>query len=227
MTQDTADKGLVMSAVAVVNRELADPGAVRSLIATVFKDFDEQLLRKACTEIAMRGYDFKDILDKKIYAIKYGTGYSLVQSINDVRAIAMRSGQIGKSAPQFEVDAAGKPISCSVTVKRAHGGEIGEYTSLVFFKEYTTGKNQWATKPMTMIAKVAEMHALRSAFPEELSLAYVEEEYEQQKPDRFGGVVLPDPKATTAEVEIEVIPEPATSMTTAEAIIGKRAELKQ
>ena len=31
-----------------------------------------------------------------------------------------------------------------------------------------------------MIAKVAEMHALRAAFPEELAQAYVEEEYERE-----------------------------------------------
>lgn len=227
MKNEVANKGLVMSAVSVMNTELADPGAMKALIATSFKGFEPEKVKQACLEIMMRGYSFKDILEKKIYAIKYGDGYSLVQSINDVRAIAMRSGQIGKGAPEFTVDEKGNPVTCSVTVKRALNGDIGEYTSLVYFKEYTTGKNQWATKPMTMIAKVAEMHALRSAFPEELSLAYVEEEFERpEKPDRFGGVVLPDPRATIAEVEVEATPEPPTSMTTAEAIIGKRAELK-
>jgi len=91
----------------------------------------------------------------------------------------MRSGQVGKSEPRFELDTNGNVLSCSITVKRKVGDYVGDYSSLVFFKEYTTGKNLWASKPMTMIAKVAEMHALRMAFPEELSQAYIEEEYQQ------------------------------------------------
>ena len=62
---------------------------------------------------------------------------------------------------------------------------VGDYSATVFFSEYyKTGKNGkpslWDTKPRTMIAKVAEMHALRMACPEELSKAYIEEDYDQE-----------------------------------------------
>ena len=53
---------------------------------------------------------------------------------------------------------------------------VGDYTAKVYFTEYSTGRNLRNTKPRTMIAKVAEMHALRSAFPEEMAQQYVEEE---------------------------------------------------
>jgi signal recognition particle GTPase len=49
----------------------------------------------------------------------------------------------------------------------------------VYFKEFSTGRNLWLSKPRVMIAKVAEMHALRKACPEELAQAYTEEEIEQ------------------------------------------------
>ena len=124
----------------------------------------------------MRGFEFKDFLDKNIYAVPFGGSYSLITSIDYARKVGMRSGVVGKSAPVYQ-EQDGKIISCSVTIKKEIKGLIGDFTSLVFFDEYNTGRNQWASKPRTMIAKVAEMHALRMACPEELSQAYSEEEY--------------------------------------------------
>jgi len=45
--------------------------------------------------------------------------------------------------------------------------------------EYSTGKSNWAKIPGTMICKVAEVHALRSAFPSEFQGMYSEEEMDQ------------------------------------------------
>lgn len=173
------------SIVIAANRELSaqtsDPASMRALVATVFKGFkDEKVVKQACLEAMMRGYSFQDIVNKKIYAIPFGGGYSLVQSISDVRAIAMRSGQVGKKAPEFLEDNEGKLVSCTVTVLRRVDGYVGEYTATVFFEEYNKGKDNWLNKPRTMISKVAEMHALRMAFPEELSQAYVEEEFDKE-----------------------------------------------
>ncbi len=67
---------------------------------------------------------------------------------------------------------------CRVYIK---GYEHPEYTA-VSFEEYagrkTNGElnNQWATKPATMIRKVAIVHALREAFPEETAGMYAAEE---------------------------------------------------
>lgn len=163
-----------------IGKQLATKEVANALLQTTFKGFSEMNMRKAIFEGMMRGFSFKDFLEKNVYAIPYGQTYSLVNSIDYTRKIAMRSGLAGKSEPIFEEDETGAPKSCKITIKRHANGTMGEYTAKVYFKEYSTGRNLWVTKPHTMIAKVAEMHALRSAFPEEMAQVYVEEEFEKE-----------------------------------------------
>lgn len=164
-----------------INTQLSNEKVSKALLATTFKGLDQVNMKKAMMEGMMRGYTFKDFLEKNIYAIPFKDGYSLISSIDHARKIAMRSGLAGKSEPKYVEDEKGNIVSCTVTVKRNVGGVIGDYTATVYFKEYTTGRNLWTTKPRTMIAKVAEMHSLRSAFPEEMAQQYVEEEMESEK----------------------------------------------
>ncbi|KKM18388.1 hypothetical protein LCGC14_1666160 [marine sediment metagenome] len=163
-----------------VNKQLADPETFNTLVLTTFKGIDAQQIKTAIMEGMMRGFSFKDFLEKNIYAVPFSGKYSLVTSIDYARKVGMRSGIVGKLAPEYE-EKDGKIISCTVTVKRKVNEYVGEYTARVFFVEYyKAGKNGypslWDSKPHTMIAKVAEMHALRMACPEELSQNYVEEE---------------------------------------------------
>lgn len=183
-----------------IERQIADPETAKALIETTFKGLAPETMKKAILEGVIRGYTFKDFLEKNIYAIKYGDGYSLVTSVDNNRKIGMKSGIIGTSAPVYEMSdektACGipKPISCTITVKRKiDANSIGEFTAQVFFDEYyKEGKtwngeykpSMWDQKPRTMIAKVAEMHALRKACPEELAQAYIEEEFQKEtKPE--------------------------------------------
>lgn len=53
------------------------------------------------------------------------------------------------------------------------------YYSEVPLAEYSTGKSNWQKMPGTMISKVAEMHALRGAFPQEFQGMYSSEEMDQ------------------------------------------------
>lgn len=160
-----------------INRQLADPKVANALLETTFKDFTVENMKKAIMEGVIRGFEFKNFLQKDVYAIKYGTGYSLITSIDYSRKIAMKSNVVGIGKPEYIMAEDGKTIiSCCITVKRKVGSTIGDFSAEVYFEEYNTGKNLWLTKPRTMIAKVAEMHALRKACPEELSIAYVEEE---------------------------------------------------
>ena len=126
----------------------------------------------------MRGFTFQNFLEKDVYAIPFGNEYSLHTSIDHARKVGMSSGVIGKSAPEYVYGKDNAIVSCSITIKRAlpKMEHVGEYTATVFFTEYTTGKNLWASKPHTMLAKVAEMHALRMACPKEMSQLYVQEE---------------------------------------------------
>lgn len=165
-----------------INKELGDPETLKSLLDVTFNGMEASVMKRALMDGMIRGFTFKDFLEKNVYAIPYGSKYSLVTSIDYSRKIGMRSGVIGVTEPVYEMEADGKtPIACAVTVKRRVGQDIGEYTAKVYFNEYSTNQNLWKTKPRTMIAKVAEMHALRKACPEELSQSFVEEEF--QKPE--------------------------------------------
>lgn len=157
-----------------INKELTAETS-RALLATTFKGLTPVVMKQAIMEGMMRGFSFKDFLEKNVYAIPFSGGYSLITSIDYARKIGMRNGVVGISEPTFEEKGDGM-ISCTVTVKRKVEDYIGEYSAKVYFDEYNTGRNLWKTKPRTMIAKVAEMHALRKACPEELSQAYTEEE---------------------------------------------------
>jgi len=158
-----------------ISTELAKPEIQKALVETTFKGLTIQNMQKAIMEGMIRGFEFKDFLEKNVYAIPYGQSYSLVTSVDYARKIGMRSNVVGVGEPVYETDGT-NIIACSITVKRKIGEYVGEYTAKVYFNEYTTGKNLWTSKPRTMIAKVAEMHALRKACPEELSQSYVEEE---------------------------------------------------
>lgn len=166
-----------------ISEELKDPAILRALLKTTFAGLEESVARQAIFEGMIRGFTFKDFLEKNVYAIPYGSKYSLVTSIDYSRKIGMKSGVVGKSAPSFTYDENGQVQSCAITIKRRVGKDIGEYTAEVYFDEYTTGKNLWASKPRTMLAKVAEMHALRMACPEEMSQLYTEDELAKEKDD--------------------------------------------
>lgn len=176
---------LVTQYKAEINAQLEDKEALNSLMEITFKGLTPQLAKRAMLEGYMRGHTFTDFLNKNVYAIPYKNyktqevTYTLITSIDYAR---QKVKNLGKSAPVFTYyDEERKNIeSCSVTVKRKVDGEIGEWTATVYFDEYTTGKNLWISKPRTMIAKVAEMHALRMAAPQELAKAYAEEEFDKE-----------------------------------------------
>ena len=72
------------------------------------------------------------------------------------------------------------------------------YYSEVPLAEYSTGKSNWQKMPGTMITKVAEMHALRGAFPQEFQGMYSSEEMDQaqQQPSQpVRATVEPAPPA--------------------------------
>ncbi len=178
MNKENSTKSLVLLN-KEIGKELADPAVGRALLATTFKGLSEQSMKQAIFEGMIRSFKFKDFLEKNVYAIPFKDGYSLVTSIDYSRKIGMKSGVVGKSAPQYEMDGK-KLVACTITIKRRVGQDIGEYTATVYFDEYSTGKNLWMNKPRTMLAKVAEMHALRMACPEELSQTYTEEELDKE-----------------------------------------------
>lgn len=196
-----------------ITTQLANKEVLKALVATTFKGLSEVIVPQAMLEGMIRGYTFKDFLEKNIYAVKFGPGYSLVTSIDHNRKIGMASGIVGTDEPIYEMTdektASGipKPLSAKVTVHRMIDGHVGAFTGKVYFDEYYKegstweGKykpSMWDAKPRTMLAKVAEMHALRKACPEKLSQAYVEEE-------RAAEVIHVVPELTSHKAKLEAV----------------------
>lgn len=167
-----------------IKKELGNANVMKALVATTFKGLAVPQIYLAVQEGILRGFEFKDFLEKNVYAIPFKEGYSLITSIDYARKIAMRSGLAGKSAPVYSFKEDGSLDTCTITIKRNVDGHIGDYTAMVYFGEYSTGRNLWVSKPKTMLAKVAEMHALRAGFPEEMAKQYIEEEIQkEEKPE--------------------------------------------
>lgn len=175
----------------IANKEIMD-----TLIKTTFKGLQPAVVKSAIVEGMLRGFTFKDFLEKNIYAIKFGDGYALVTSIDNNRKIGMKGGIVGTDEPIYVMSESKTPADipmpekATVTVHKMINGYVGKFTATAYFDEYYKagstwdGKykpSMWDTKPRTMIAKVAEMHALRKACPEELAQSYVEEEMDKEQ----------------------------------------------
>lgn len=94
------------------------------------------------------------------------------------------------------------------------------YRVEVSFSEYVGKKKdgtingQWASKPATMIVKVAEVQALRKAFPGTLGQLYVAEEKGVEEPGgEFGEVIQADQRPQESIEAAETPTETATSPT--------------
>lgn len=144
-----------------------------------FPMLDQKYVVPAVREAVAKGLTVGDFLKKDVYAVPFKTGYALVEAIGRIRKIGAKNGVVGSNEPVFE-EKDGQIVSCSVTVKKKIDEYIGEFTAKVYFKEYSSSKHNWQTMPRTMITKVAEMHALRKACPEDLSQSFVEEEFDAQ-----------------------------------------------
>jgi phage recombination protein Bet len=149
-----------------------------------------------------------DPLSKQISLIPFGGVWQMIVTIDGYRAIAEQTGAYaGMDAPVFtyegdERTAAGKriPDSATVTVYKLINGVKYPFSAMVFWEEYSTGKNNWNTMPRTMLAKVAESHALRKAFPAVLSGTYTGEEMEQAAIETTARVVeMPQQRSSPAQ----------------------------
>lgn len=116
-------------------------------------------------------------LAKEIYAWKQQGKIIFVTSIDGFRKKAGESGRYnGRTAPEW-MDEAGAwhtawigqkpPVACRVGVRMAGVSEPTYAT--VMMREFGKDTPTWKAMPAHMLAKVAESHALRTAFPDQLA----------------------------------------------------------
>jgi len=121
---------------------------------------------------------------KSVYDVSY------VTSIDGYRIIAHRTGDFaGIDEPDYKYTDKGILTHCTLKVYRKSSER--PFAATVKMTEYNTGKNLWSKMPETMIAKVAEAHALRKAFPQDLSGIYTTDEMEQAKQDNPAAPPVP------------------------------------
>lgn len=140
--------------------------------------------------------------NREIYCIERGGKWGVQISIDGFRLIAERTGTYeGQTTPEFSADgerwttawaADGPPAFARVGVYRKGWREplvaVARYSAYVPMNDEWEGGRKtgrkvpspmWAKMPDVMLAKVAEMLALRKAFPNDLSGLYGTEEMEQ------------------------------------------------
>jgi phage recombination protein Bet len=155
-----------------------------------------------------------------VYIIKYGDEPARIQAGKEAftkRAAANpdfegfeggivyadASGRINKRAGSAYYPSVGETLVggwCNVYVK----GKRPFYDE-VPLQEYNTGRNLWKSKPATMIRKVALVHALREAFPNDFAGLYSEEEM-SDGPQREQAA----PQATQVAAKVEPVAAPAS-----------------
>lgn len=128
-----------------------------------------------------------DPIAKQIYAMNIGGKWSIVTGIDGFRKIAQESGEYrGQTPVQWTGDGVtwvdawltkDAPKAARVGVYRA--GYAEPLMQVVTFAEFGKTSGQWRTMPAHMLAIRAESHALRRAFPAQMSGIYTAEDMEQ------------------------------------------------
>lgn len=164
-----------------------------------------------------------DPIARQIYAICRKGRWNIQVSIDGARLVAERSGGYeGQTPAQWTADgrewvdvwlAKDAPAAARVGVYRA-GFREAVY-GVARFSEYNAGGPMWQKMPATMIAKCAEMLALRKAFPQDLSGLYSTEEMDQAgQPQQSAREAAPAPREEApadAVIDAEVVEDDPTA----------------
>jgi phage recombination protein Bet len=168
---------------------------IKNTVAKGATDNELKLFLYRCKEIGL-----DPLKPGQIFFIKYGTGPgTIVIGRDGFRARAAAIGLHTGTKVGIIRDDKGSCLGAWCEVYRKDWKEPAREE--VSLKEYDTGKGQWAKMPETMIKKVAEVAALRMAFPDQLSGLYSTDEMDQATPMKQEAVRLPI--KTLADIEAE------------------------
>lgn len=191
-----------MSDLALKHNEI-DMALVARTVAKGCSSDELQLFGAICKRTGL------DPFARQIYAIKRGGVMTTQVSIDGARLVAQRSGEYAGQVGPFWCGADGvwvdvwlaktPPMAAKVGVRRS--SFVDPLFAVAIWSEYAqTQGNMWAKFPSVMLAKCAEMIALRRAFPAELSGLYSTEEMSQAD-DHVAVSVMQAPVVATRKVE--------------------------
>ena len=175
------------------------PAQIKLIKDTVAKNASDDELKLFLYRCQEMGLD--PLKPGQIFFIKYGNGPgTIVIGRDGFRSRAIQTGKHVGTKTGLLYDESGKLSGAWAEVFRSDW--LQPARDEVLLEEYNTGKAQWQKMPATMIKKVAEVSALRMAFPEELSGLYSQEEMDQAKPAPMPGT----------ETILDVVTKPAVTM---------------
>jgi phage recombination protein Bet len=127
-----------------------------------------------------------DPFSKQIYAIKRSNKLTIMTSIDGLRSIAERTGELDGSSTEWCGDdgiwadvwlGSKPPAAAKTTIWRK--GSTHPFVGTALFRDYNANQGMWNKMPAAMIAKCSESLALRKSFPHNLSGLYSVDEMEQ------------------------------------------------
>ena len=151
-----------------------------------------------------------DPFSRQIYAIKRSNKLTIMSSIDGLRSIAERTGQLDGSSTEWcgddgiwsDVWLGNKPpAAAKTTIWRK--GSTHPFVGTALYRDYNAGQGMWNKMPAAMIAKCSEALALRKSFPHNLSGLYSVDEMEQAETVTVTATATPAlPAAPAGDVAI-------------------------
>lgn len=159
---------------------------IRSTVAAQSKPEAQLNNAELCVYLAQAARAKLDPFSRQIYAIKRfdrqsGTFKMSIQTgIDGFRSIAERCGGFaGSDDYVFDTEEGAHPNKATCTVHRIVNGLKVSTTRTVRWKEFKGIGPMWERMSWHMLGKVAEAHALRAAFPNDLSGLFTDDEMGQ------------------------------------------------
>jgi phage recombination protein Bet len=153
---------------------------ISNIIAPGCSNDELRLFAYACQRTGL------DPFSRQIYAIKRGGKLTIQVSIDGLRSIAERTGQLdgsqsywcGSDGAWVDVWLDSKPPAAAKTIIHRKGC-AHPFSATARFADFNAGQGLWSKMPSVMIAKCSEAQALRRAFPADLSGVYSTDEMDQ------------------------------------------------
>ena len=153
---------------------------ISTIIAPGCSNDELRLFAYACQRTGL------DPFSRQIYAIKRAGKLTIQVSIDGLRSIAERTGQLdgsqsywcGEDGVWVDVWLSSKPPAAAKTIIHRKGC-AHPFSATARFADFNAGQGLWSKMPSVMIAKCSEAQALRRAFPADLSGVYSTDEMDQ------------------------------------------------